>query len=137
MLSLESGIWNLEEKQQVFPLLLLTLPAHWWGVTLAWLPDGGVFGWKIDAQEPLRRTGTGFETMDLILDAIVEPDLSGWTMKDTAELEAASELGILSPEEVRQVRSGMDDALRRLRARSSPFDPSWAAWKPDGHGSAG
>jgi hypothetical protein len=38
--------------------------------------------WYIDLQEPLRRTGIGFDTMDHILDVVISADRSEWHWKD-------------------------------------------------------
>jgi hypothetical protein len=113
--SVETGTWNLEQKPQVLPLLLLAIPGEWWGVTIAWLPDGDVFGWKIDAQEPVRRVDDGYRSMDLMLDAIVEADFASWRIKDADELVVC----------LRSTAGGSDPALalvskvRTTRAKSA------------------
>ena len=49
-------------------------------------PDRRFAGWYVNLQKPFRRTARGFETMDLMLDLVVEVDRSWW-WKDEDELE--------------------------------------------------
>lgn len=38
--------------------------------------------WYINLQEPIRRTRIGFDTMDHMLDVVIQPDMTEWKWKD-------------------------------------------------------
>ena len=88
-------------------------------------------GYYVNVQEPLRRTGIGFDTMDQTLDVVVDPDLTTWELKDEQELADATRAGFFGQGEVAAIRAAADDALERVAHRLPPFDRSWASWRPD------
>lgn len=74
--------------------LLMPGVAH--AIHLWWFPPDWRFGgWYINLQEPIRPTRLGFDSMDHILDVVIEPDLS-WRWKDEDELFDLPEPGWLS-----------------------------------------
>ena len=56
------------------------------------------WGWYVNLQLPFRRTELGFETMDLVLDLIVDPDGSWRWKEDEDELGPGSHVACSSPE---------------------------------------
>lgn len=95
-------------------------------------PDTGSFeGWYVNLQEPLRRTAIGFDTVDHVLDLVIDPDLESWCWKDEDELEDAVRVGRFTPAEAAQVRRGGEAAISALARREWPFDRGWHEWRPD------
>ncbi len=92
-----------------------------------WL-DGG--GWYVNLQSPLQRTRIGFDTVDHVLDLVVEPDGS-WRWKDEDEFADALRIGALSAEEGTAIRRAGEEAVRAIEARAWPLDAGWEAWQPD------
>ncbi|MGH2658205.1 MAG: DUF402 domain-containing protein, partial [Actinomycetota bacterium] len=99
-------------------------------VLLMFHPDWSVRHWYVNLQDPLRRTAMGFDTVDHVLDAIVEQDGS-WRWKDEDELEESVRRGIFSPGETMAFRAEGERAVHRLRNREPPFDRDWTTWRPD------
>lgn len=111
--------------------LHLLLPDVGYSVHLWWLPPDWRFGgWYINLQEPIRPTRFGYDSMDQLLDVVIEPDLS-WRWKDEDELREAVELGIMSGERAEAVRREAERAIARLEARRPPFCDGWESWRPD------
>jgi Protein of unknown function (DUF402) len=89
--------------------------------------DGWYAGaWYVNLQEPLRRTETGFDTMDHVLDLVVARDLSAWSYKDEAEFARAVELGVFSPAEAAQIRSDAEHVVGLIRDGNPPWNLEWA-----------
>ena len=96
----------------------------------AW-DDNHVFkGWKIDLAEPVRRTKLGFDTMDQLLDIIVEPDRSSWYWKDEDEVLEAQSRGIFTAEQVQDLFHRGERAVGAIMANEPPFDGNWEIWRP-------
>ncbi len=92
----------------------------------AWRDGWYAGAWYVNLQEPLRRTETGFDTMDHVLDVVVARDLSASSYKDEAEFARAVELGVFSAEEAAQIQSDAHDVVARVRAGDPPWDRGWA-----------
>jgi Protein of unknown function (DUF402) len=82
--------------------------------------------WYVNLQEPLRRTETGFDTMDHVLDVVVARDLSSWSYKDEAEFARAVELGVFSPDEASQIRSDAERVVGLIEDGNPPWNLEWA-----------
>jgi hypothetical protein len=111
-------------------LLRLARPGAAHDVWARWAPDGKFVGWKVNLQEPLRRSRLGFDTMDHLLDLVVEPDLRTWHWKDADELDQAVALGRISAEQAQEIRSEGDRALAAVKARGWPYADGWSRWAP-------
>jgi hypothetical protein len=80
-------------------------------------------GWYINLQRPMRRNLAGLEAMDLMLDVVVEPDLSSrW--KDREESDQIVEREIFEPDLGDQVMaealSVIDDLNIAARPSTAP-----------------
>ena len=91
---------------------------------------GGQFlGWYVDFQLAPQPTPDGISTMDLVLDALVDPTGS-WRDKDEADFEAAVAERLLSPTlpaTLKRQRAALRDLLY---SRRGPFAPEWLVWAP-------
>lgn len=92
--------------------------------------------WYVNFQHPYLRTPSGFDTLDLLLDLVITPDLSQWRWKD--EDTQARRLGVVTDTVHQHVDHARDQALDMIRNRQGPFHPErhqprWAP--PRGPGS--
>ena len=127
----DSGDWELAARVWMRgPILSWAWPAVAHGALLMFHPDWSVRHWYVNLQDPLRRTRVGFDTVDHMLDAIVEPDGS-WRWKDEDELKEAVRRGIFGPDEAMAFRGEGERAVRRILHREPPFDRDWTTWRPD------
>lgn len=85
----------------------------------------------VNFERPAVRTPIGIDTMDLIVDLVVEPDLSGHRWKDEDEYAHGRRLGFITDADHRLVDQARDRALGLLQDRSGPFADPWQPWAPD------
>ncbi len=123
--------WVLREEPWPFgDTLYLIQPGSGYTVTAVW--NEVIFDfWKINLEEPMRRTELGFDYMDQMLDIIVTPDRSSWRWKDEDEIQLALERGILSKEQARGLYQLGESAVQKLQSKQPPFDKDWDKWKPE------
>ncbi len=111
--------------------LHLMRPGDSYAVWVFWEGSQREFaGWYINIQEPFRRTVIGYDTQDLELDLIVEPNGS-WSFKDLELLEARVTEGRLTRLQVSAIRDEGARIAAELRAGHLWWDLSWASWQPD------
>jgi predicted RNA-binding protein associated with RNAse of E/G family len=126
---LASGEWSFVDLTWPVSTLWLMPEGAWHAVWVSWRDGGEFWGWYVNLQKPFRRTERGFETMDLMLDAIVDPDGS-WRWKDEDELEAAVARGVFDEQLTGRIRNEALQVIRRAHANESPFDEPWPTWSP-------
>ena len=125
-----SGEWVFRDGEWEAPTLVLMHEGDWHAVWVAWLPDGSHWGWYVNLQRPYRRTTLGFETMDLMLDVIIDPDRR-WRWKDEDELEIFVDRGAFEPALAERVREEGLEVARRAERNEPPFDEPWPDWQAD------
>jgi uncharacterized protein DUF402 len=91
----------------------------------------GPGGWYVNFELPYRRTAIGIDTFDLLLDLVVEPDLSGHAWKDEDEYAHARRLGLISDSVHHQVEQARLRVLGLIETGQGPFAGTWAAWRRD------
>lgn len=126
-----TGRWELLDRRWDPPgTLRLTRPGDEFEVWASpGMRDDGA-SWYVNLQDPLRRVGAGFTTMDHVLDLVVSPDMRSWEWKDEAEFELAQEAGLFSSSRAAEIRAVGLGIVTALQAGQPPWDPSWAAWTP-------
>ena len=95
--------------------------------------DGGERDFAVsylNPQEPFRRTEAGYDTQDLELDIVIEPD-GAWTLKDRDLLEMRVASGRFTPAGADSIVALGDEIGRMLQAGETWWDPAWSRWKPD------
>ncbi|MFE3811737.1 DUF402 domain-containing protein, partial [Streptomyces sp. NPDC059131] len=129
---LAAGVW------QETDLLLWKPPAAWFSVNAFFVPDRGggrrLRNWYVNFEHPARRTTTGFDTLDLTVDLVVAPDLTGWEWKDEDEYAHVRRLDIVSDTEHRAVDAARGEVLAMLTARSGRLRAGGAAGGGGGGG---
>ena len=128
----KEGNWQLVDSEwQGRGYLRLIIPGSNYSVMVFWTKDYcDVIAWYINLEEPFRHTSSGFEYCDLILDIVVEADLSNWRWKDEDDFEEARKFGIISPEKAAFLYSEGERVVKWLQSGKSPFN-SWENWRPD------
>jgi predicted RNA-binding protein associated with RNAse of E/G family len=87
-------------------------------------------GWYINLQVDFVRTAQGYDTQDLELDIVVQPD-GRWALKDQDALADRVVEGRFSQEMVTWIESIGAELVAELRAGRQWWDPRWARWQPD------
>lgn len=121
--AMASGRWDLEDAVwQETDLLLCKPPAAWFRINAFFVPDGEgrrLRNWYVNFEHPTRRTQDGFDTFDLTVDLLIDPDITRWQWKDEDEY-AHVRLGIVSDTEHQAVdaaRAQVDARRARRRVR--------------------
>jgi hypothetical protein len=130
MASLELNDWVLEERTEEYSSLWLINCGAGHTVRVFWDPNDEFVDWYVNLEEPCSRTWAGFEFMDLMLDIVVQPDLS-WHIKDEDEFEAMLSRGLIDKGTAQRVRAEAHSVIRRIEARVAPFCDPWPEWRPD------
>ncbi|HZC25809.1 MAG TPA: DUF402 domain-containing protein [Actinopolymorphaceae bacterium] len=128
--NLAAGTWELDTWtwRDTTKLSLLLADAYF-SVDLFFGADG-FERWYVNFERPYVRTGVGIDTFDLLLDMLVEPDLS-YRWKDEDEYAEGCRLGIITETEQRHVQDARDQVLELLRKGTGPFEERWLAWRPE------
>lgn len=112
-------------------VLMLVKPGSAHSVEIMW--EAGqrkIRCWYVNLQEPMRRTKMGFDSMDRMLDIVINADKNTWRWKDEDEFNEAVALGVYSQEEAKAIRDEGERVLEQLKARQSPFCDGWENWRP-------
>lgn len=122
--------WRFADFSWPTSNLMLLRPDDWYAVWVSWASSGERMGWYINFQLPLTRTEHGIQTMDLMLDLIVDQDNS-WRWKDEDEFAALAGPGIITDVEASCVRDASRTVLRDIEANATPFCYPWHDWRPE------
>lgn len=123
------GDWVCGEHTWDVSSLWIIRPGEWHATWISWTAAGNHLGWYINFQRPYRRTTAGFESMDLMLDIVVEPDLT-WHWKDEEEFDEIARRRIFDGETTERVRREAAGVIRRIENREPPFNEPWPDWRP-------
>ncbi len=124
--------WTLRPRRvEAWHTLSFAWPDEHHAVLAMWDTAWRFERWYVNVEDPLRPTRVGFDTTELILDLVIEPDLVSWAWKDEAELERAVALGVFTREQAIGFRDAADRGRRRVMQRRPPFDRDWTTWRPD------
>ena len=122
--------WRFRELEWDVDTVSLMRPGEWHALWVSWRPDGEPSDWYVNLQLPFRRTALGFETMDLMLDLIVELDRS-WRWKDEDELETFVERGVFERDLPERLREEGLRVARQAERDEPPFCDGWHSWRPE------
>jgi hypothetical protein len=85
--------------------------------------------WYLNFERPYVRTAGGVDTLDMLLDLVVHPDLT-WTWKDEDEYAHALRLGIITPTDATAIDAARSEALALVESAAPPFTSDWSLWRP-------
>jgi len=131
VLRLPDRHWHLEIRPRGDePILSFAWPNTPYSVLL-WAAEDRRRVWYVNLEDPLERTPIGFDTVDHVLDVLIELDLSSWRWKDEEELAEAVRDGLFSAEEAAEFHAWGEHAAERIISREPPFDRDWQEWRPE------
>lgn len=121
--------WHLTDLVwQGGSFIRLITPGAFHCVDVEFGPGERFDGWYVNFQEPVRRTAHGFDSDDLLLDLVVEPDLS-WHIKDEEEFMQAVTDGHISADTEAIVRAEAAKVVQWVEERTAPFsEQNWLTW---------
>ena len=112
-------------------VLMFLEPQKYFSCFLFWDDATDVFNcYYINFQLPYSRSHVGFDTLDLELDIVIDPQLK-WHWKDEADYQAGIQEGGIHEDWVKGIDDAQEDVFDRIRNCNCPFDGSWMHWKPD------
>jgi len=112
-------------------VLMLQRPGDSYAIWHFWDGDERSFAfWYVNLQEPFRRSAAGYDTQDLELDIVIEPD-GAWAFKDRDLLAERVLTGRFTQAEADSIVALGDEIARMLEARDSWWDPAWSSWEPE------
>ena len=124
--------WDLRDTQRGDTRILsFAFPETPYSVILPFDPTGRLHGYYVNLQTPLKRSPTGFDTIEYLLDVTIPEDRSSWSWKDEDEVEEAVLRGLMSDRDVTWLRSWGEKAVEHVLLREPPFDEDWGDWRPD------
>ncbi|CAM5724526.1 hypothetical protein SHIRM173S_07495 [Streptomyces hirsutus] len=129
--AMATGTWELADAVwQETRLLLWKPPAATFSVN-AFYTSAGLRNWYVNFERPIARTGDGYDTFDLTVDLVIDPDLTDWQWKDEDEYAHVRRLGIVTDTEHQAVDAARGQVLAMLTERSGPFTDAaaWTAWR--------
>jgi hypothetical protein len=128
---LAAGEWTLASAPMGDgAILVFQLPDVYFSVMLFFTGGGEFRRWYVNFERPYRRTPIGFDTSDLLVDLVIEPD-GTYRWKDEGEYEQGRRLGIVSGTDHARVEKARTQALAMVERRSGPFDERWMSWRRD------
>ncbi|MBE1609107.1 DUF402 domain-containing protein [Actinopolymorpha pittospori] len=126
--ALASGRWELGKRTwQGTTTLNLMLPGSYFSVIL-FFRDNDFARWYVNFERPYRRTEIGIDTLDLLLDLVIDPDLS-FRWKDEDEYRQGRRLGIITDAEHHRVKQARDQVIALFEQRTGPFAEHWQSWR--------
>jgi Protein of unknown function (DUF402) len=111
--------------------LMLLREGLFHAVWLQWEASSWTFRqWYVNFQRPYVRTAVGVDTLDLLVDLIVTPDLTTrW--KDADQLAAGVDAGVISELEQERIEAEGRVIVAAARNGTPPDVADWRAWRPD------
>jgi protein associated with RNAse G/E len=112
-------------------VLMILEPAKFYSWFLFWEHESDEFGcYYANFQLPFRRSRCGFDTLDLDLDIVVDPQYR-WYWKDVDEYRAGIRKSGISEAWASGVERSKAEVLDRIQRRAYPLDGTWLGWRPD------
>ncbi|MEQ7129285.1 DUF402 domain-containing protein [Actinopolymorpha sp. B11F2] len=129
--NLATGDWRLAPwTWRDTTKLDLLMPGMYFSVSLFFVGAEQPNGWYVDFVRPYRRTPIGIDTFDLLLDLVIDLDLS-FRWKDEEEYNQARRLGVITDTDHRRVEQAREQVIALLKERAGPFEDRWLGWQRD------
>lgn len=123
--------WSDHSSWKGHGVLMIQKPGEPFAIWHFWKGDSREFScWYINLQVPFRKTSIGYDTQDLELDFIVDPDKS-WEVKDEELVHQRAREGRWTLKEADEIIKYGNKLKQRLATNDPWWDLSWSNWKPD------
>ncbi|HET9170865.1 MAG TPA: DUF402 domain-containing protein [Actinospica sp.] len=129
--TLAAGGWDMAEWTWRWNgVVTEVVSGRWFSVARMYGEDGALGCWYVNFERPPTWHGAGWDTMDLALDLVVEPD-GAWHWKDEDEYAQTRRLGIVSDADHAAIDRAREQAVALVEARAGVFaaDPT-ERWRP-------
>jgi predicted RNA-binding protein associated with RNAse of E/G family len=104
---------------------------RWFSVSRMFDSDGALLCWYVNFQRPPIWRPDGWDTSDLALDLVVEPD-GIWCWKDEDEYAQHLRLGLITEAEHAALQTAREEAVALVEARGEMFaESALGRWQPD------
>ncbi|MCC6259521.1 MAG: DUF402 domain-containing protein [Anaerolineales bacterium] len=111
--------------------LILLFPEKYYSINLIWNQAENQFlCYYVNFQLPYKRNNAKFQTLDLEIDLVIEPDFN-WHWKDEEDYQAGVDLNIITKAWVQEIELAKREIFDTLERRAYPFDGAWLNWNPD------
>ena len=128
---LAAGEWTLASAPlQQTTILIFQLPDTYFSVMVFFRETGELGKWYVNFERPYRRTAIGFDTCDLLVDLVIEPD-GTYRWKDEDEYQQGRRLGIVDDTDHAEVDKAREQAMAMFEQRTGPFEEQWVSWRHD------
>jgi protein associated with RNAse G/E len=113
-------------------VLMLIVPSESFSTYIMWeTGTKNIDCWYVNLQEPISRTSIGFDTMDNMLDIVINPDMSIWRWKDDDEFAEAQKVGFYSAEKAREIWAEGERAIQLITKDRRSLYEQWKKWQAD------
>ncbi|GAA2260332.1 MULTISPECIES: hypothetical protein [Kitasatospora] len=82
-------------------------------------------------EKPVVRTRIGIDTLDPLVDLVVDPDQSSACWKDVDEYDHGRRFGFITDDDHHLVEQARVRAFGLLQGRAGPFADPWPCWALD------
>ena len=132
--ALVGGTWRLDQwVWEVNACVTLRARDRWFTIGRQYGPEGTLRCWYVNFERPPIWHAAGWDTFDLLVDLVVEPD-GTWRWKDEDEYAHGRRLGLIDDAEHRAVQAAREEALALVESRSGLFGEDAAGpWLPQPH----
>jgi protein associated with RNAse G/E len=112
-------------------ILIFLEPEKFYSCYLFWEHASDEFRcYYINFQLPYKRSHCGFDTLDLDLDIVIDPQYH-WEWKDEEDYQDGIREGGILEEWVKGIEQSQEEVIDRIDQRRYPLDGSWVKWRPD------
>jgi len=112
-------------------LLILLEPNKYYATIYFWEDQSNRFlCYYINFQLPFVRATTGFDTLDLELDIVIERTYA-WRWKDLEDYQDGIARGVLVKQWTDEVEMAKKEVIKKIELRQYPLDGTWLNWRPD------
>jgi len=130
--NLAAGRWQLDRWTWRDTTVIARFGAgQYFSVSQFFDPNGRCSGWYVDFVRPCQRTAIGIDTFDLLVDLVVEADLSGYRWKDEDEYAHGRRLGLIDDALHQRVDAARQQVVSLVESRQGPFADDWSSWRRD------
>ncbi|MCC7117712.1 MAG: DUF402 domain-containing protein [Anaerolineales bacterium] len=111
--------------------LILLYPEKYYSLNLIWNQAKDQFVcYYVNFQLPYQRAPFAFQTLDLEIDLVIEPDFN-WHWKDEEDYNTGVALNIITADWAKEIETAKREIFDKLKKRAYPFDDSWRDWRPN------
>ncbi len=128
----KSNAWTFREfVWQRNRFLIFLEPQKYYAIFYTWHHDTDQFTcYYINFQLPYRRSHCGFDTLDLDLDLVIDPQFT-WRWKDEDAYREGIQEGGIHEQWVDGIEHAQQEVFDKIHKRCYPLDGSWMHWRPD------